>query len=203
MELRADEPSPGACDGLLAAPDGEGTAPVPPVGPGRIVAHESWSLGPRPSRRSVVRPGARPAPGTHGRGTRSDRGRECGGAGAELRPPGSPGHPRKDHTVLQCLHVVLKEEWQHHRYAVRDLRCSRSGPDDRSASYRSRRAPRADNRAMPDLGRESGGSDLRRACARGGMHLIRAHHPGPADRSTTAHHCLPKPSGHDPPRLAH
>jgi hypothetical protein len=36
-------------------------------------------------------------------------------------PPASPGHPRKDHTVLQCLHVVLKEEWQHHRYAVRDL----------------------------------------------------------------------------------
>ncbi len=36
-------------------------------------------------------------------------------------PPASPGHPRKEHTVLQCLHVVLKEEWQHHRYAVRDL----------------------------------------------------------------------------------
>jgi hypothetical protein len=36
-------------------------------------------------------------------------------------PPASPGHPRKAHTVLQCLHVVLKEEWQHHRYAVRDL----------------------------------------------------------------------------------
>jgi DinB superfamily len=36
-------------------------------------------------------------------------------------PPATPGHPRKDHTVLQCLHVVLKEEWQHHRYAVRDL----------------------------------------------------------------------------------
>jgi hypothetical protein len=36
-------------------------------------------------------------------------------------PPASPGHPRKDHTVLQCLHVVLKEEWQHHRYAIRDL----------------------------------------------------------------------------------
>jgi DinB superfamily len=36
-------------------------------------------------------------------------------------PPRSPGHPRKDHTVLQCLHVVLTEEWQHHRYAVRDL----------------------------------------------------------------------------------
>jgi hypothetical protein len=36
-------------------------------------------------------------------------------------PPATPGHPRKDHTVLKCLQVVLKEEWQHHRYAVRDL----------------------------------------------------------------------------------
>jgi hypothetical protein len=36
-------------------------------------------------------------------------------------PPASPGHPRKNHTVLQYLHVVLKEEWQHRRYAVRDL----------------------------------------------------------------------------------
>lgn len=36
-------------------------------------------------------------------------------------PPDSPGHPRKGHTVLQCLQVILKEEWQHHRYAVRDL----------------------------------------------------------------------------------
>jgi len=36
-------------------------------------------------------------------------------------PPDSPGHPRKDHTVLECLHVILKEEWQHHRYAIRDL----------------------------------------------------------------------------------
>ena len=36
-------------------------------------------------------------------------------------PPDSPGHPRTDHTVVQCLHVILKEEWQHHRYAIRDL----------------------------------------------------------------------------------
>lgn len=36
-------------------------------------------------------------------------------------PPDSPGHPGKEHSVLQCLHVILKEEWQHHRYAVRDL----------------------------------------------------------------------------------
>jgi len=36
-------------------------------------------------------------------------------------PPDSPGHPRTDHTVLECLHVLFKEEWQHHRYAIRDL----------------------------------------------------------------------------------
>lgn len=36
-------------------------------------------------------------------------------------PPPTPGHPRKEHTVLACLHVILDEEWQHHRYAVRDL----------------------------------------------------------------------------------
>ena len=24
-------------------------------------------------------------------------------------------------TVLACLHVILNEEWEHHRYAVRDL----------------------------------------------------------------------------------
>lgn len=36
-------------------------------------------------------------------------------------PPKTPGHPRTPHTVLECLHVVLKEEWAHHRYATRDL----------------------------------------------------------------------------------
>jgi hypothetical protein len=36
-------------------------------------------------------------------------------------PPNSPGHPRRNQTVLHCLHVVLNEEWQHHRYATRDL----------------------------------------------------------------------------------
>jgi DinB superfamily len=42
--------------------------------------------------------------------------------------PAAPGHPHKDHTVLQCLHMVLKEEWQHHRYAVRDLAVLEVGP---------------------------------------------------------------------------
>jgi hypothetical protein len=38
---------------------------------------------------------------------------------AEARKnPHAPEHPE---TVLSCLHVILNEEWEHHRYAVRDL----------------------------------------------------------------------------------
>lgn len=36
-------------------------------------------------------------------------------------PPDTPGHPNREHTVLACIHVILNEEWEHHRYAVRDL----------------------------------------------------------------------------------
>lgn len=36
-------------------------------------------------------------------------------------PPSAPGHPTAPHSVLECLHVILDEEWEHHRYAVRDL----------------------------------------------------------------------------------
>jgi hypothetical protein len=32
--------------------------------------------------------------------------------------PWAPGHPE---TVRSCLHVILEEEWEHHRFAVRDL----------------------------------------------------------------------------------
>ncbi len=32
--------------------------------------------------------------------------------------PWAPGHQE---TTLSCLHVILEEEWEHHRYAVRDL----------------------------------------------------------------------------------
>jgi len=32
--------------------------------------------------------------------------------------PWAPEHPE---TILSCLHVILREEWEHHRYAVRDL----------------------------------------------------------------------------------
>ena len=32
--------------------------------------------------------------------------------------PHAPEHPE---TIRSCLHVILEEEWEHHRYAVRDL----------------------------------------------------------------------------------
>jgi hypothetical protein len=33
----------------------------------------------------------------------------------------NPWDPEYQETTLSCLHVILKEEWEHHRYAVRDL----------------------------------------------------------------------------------
>ena len=33
----------------------------------------------------------------------------------------NPHAPEYSETVLSCLHVILDEEWEHHRYAVRDL----------------------------------------------------------------------------------
>jgi uncharacterized damage-inducible protein DinB len=42
-------------------------------------------------------------------------------------PPATPGHPDREQTVLHCLHVLLNEEWEHHRYAVRDLDALEAG----------------------------------------------------------------------------
>ena len=36
--------------------------------------------------------------------------------------------PEYSVTVLSCLHVILREEWEHHRYAVRDLDAIDAGP---------------------------------------------------------------------------
>jgi hypothetical protein len=33
----------------------------------------------------------------------------------------NPWAPQNAETVLSCLHTVLHEEWEHHRFAVRDL----------------------------------------------------------------------------------
>lgn len=37
---------------------------------------------------------------------------------AARRNPHNPEYPE---SVLKCLHVILEEEWEHHRFAVRDL----------------------------------------------------------------------------------
>jgi uncharacterized damage-inducible protein DinB len=36
-------------------------------------------------------------------------------------PRRNPHNPDEPETTLSCLHVILEEEWEHHRYAVRDL----------------------------------------------------------------------------------
>ncbi|WP_109474613.1 DinB family protein [Ornithinimicrobium cavernae] len=36
-------------------------------------------------------------------------------------PRTNPWAPQHAETVLSCLHTILEEEWEHHRYAVRDL----------------------------------------------------------------------------------
>jgi hypothetical protein len=33
----------------------------------------------------------------------------------------NPWNPEYQETTLSCLHVILQEAWEHHRYAVRDL----------------------------------------------------------------------------------
>ena len=42
----------------------------------------------------------------------------------------NPWAPQEQETIRSCLHVILEEEWEHHRYAVRDLAAieSRSDP---------------------------------------------------------------------------
>ncbi|MFY1652846.1 DinB family protein [Solwaraspora sp. WMMB762] len=36
-------------------------------------------------------------------------------------PHTDPWRPAHEQTTLACLHTILEEEWEHHRYAVRDL----------------------------------------------------------------------------------
>lgn len=33
----------------------------------------------------------------------------------------NPHAPEHSETVLSCLYTILEEEWEHHRYTVRDL----------------------------------------------------------------------------------
>jgi hypothetical protein len=45
---------------------------------------------------------------------------------ATRKNPWAPAYPE---TTLSCLHVILEEEWEHHRYAVRDLDAIEAGSD--------------------------------------------------------------------------
>lgn len=51
---------------------------------------------------------------------------------AELRP--NPWAPDHSVSVIACVHVVLNEEWDHHRYAVRDLDAIASASQGAAAS---------------------------------------------------------------------
>ena len=42
-------------------------------------------------------------------------------AGVLAEPRPNPHASEHSETVLSCLHTILDEEWEHHRYAVRDL----------------------------------------------------------------------------------
>jgi hypothetical protein len=39
----------------------------------------------------------------------------------------NPWAPERLESTLKCLHVILEEEWEHHRYAVRDLDAIEAG----------------------------------------------------------------------------
>jgi hypothetical protein len=41
----------------------------------------------------------------------------------------NPHDPEYPETTLSCLHVILEEEWEHHRYAVRDLGATETKSD--------------------------------------------------------------------------
>ena len=40
----------------------------------------------------------------------------------------NPWAPQYPETTRSCLHVILEEEWEHHRFAVRDLDAITAAP---------------------------------------------------------------------------
>jgi hypothetical protein len=41
--------------------------------------------------------------------------------------PPAPGYPEQTRTVARCLHVIMNEEVEHHRYLARDLSLLQAG----------------------------------------------------------------------------
>jgi hypothetical protein len=72
-------------------------------------------------------PGGRPAARPDGL-TDDNLEREC------PRLPG-PGYPDEAYTVGRCLNVIMREECEHRRYAVRDLAVLEADQDNPPAHY--------------------------------------------------------------------
>ena len=87
--------------------------------PGHVGLHDGHAV----VRRSARGPGR---PGRHG--ARLPRRRHRRGTGRRRARTRGPRNTRRP--PCSCLHVILEEEWEHHRYAVRDLDAIDSGLDD-------------------------------------------------------------------------
>lgn len=66
--------------------------------------------------------------------------------------PDDDGHPSGAHSVRHCVHVILNEEWEHHRYATRDLDVLDPEGADRGATGRATRDARPAPSGRPDGG---------------------------------------------------
>ena len=119
--VRADAAAPGPGHGHVAGQGDPGDrAAVPP-------ARSGWTPAPRTTART--RRSSRRARRRTPRCSRPGRAasRWC----ATSSPPShrtswprtrkNPHDPDYQETTLSCLHVILEEEWEHHRFAVRDL----------------------------------------------------------------------------------
>jgi hypothetical protein len=47
----------------------------------------------------------------------------------------APGYPEETYTLCRCLNVIMREECEHRRYAVRDLAVLETGQDDPPAHH--------------------------------------------------------------------
>jgi hypothetical protein len=122
LELCRDSAPSHLCHRRVAPAYGTSSAaPVPCVGTRRVIPDRSCQSGTRLQCDSLSRRGARGAARAHGRREGDDRRAYEGGPGAPLRPAGDSRAPGRGRTVLECLHVILDEEWERSRYANRDL----------------------------------------------------------------------------------
>ena len=79
----------------------------------------------------------------------------------------NPWAPEREVTVLSCLQVILKEEWEHHRYAVRDLDAIEATRPPSLA------LPLASSHAVDTLTRTSTPpAGIRATCVSGGSRMV-------------------------------